>query len=255
MCRENTNFESNTKNREFAGCLPIFKEQAKSCVGHFEFERGKCGAGGPGPDDTAASGKKDKQGQEAEPEDSYTVDPVDRTMEVAKRTNVRAGPGTGYDVLGTLEPGVGVRVTGEVRGRDWVRVDLREDGGAAFVYAPLLKEMEPAAPLKPFGPNWIIAENQLCQLWNPYPEPGETVTWSGACLDGKASGEGREVWRSSKGESVFEGSVEAGKNHGHGTYTSASGSRYEGEWRAGCFGERDGKWAALFTTAEACGFK
>ena len=45
---------------------------------------------------------------------------------------------------------------------------------------------------------WIIASNQPCQLYNPIPEPGEAVTWSGGCVDGKASGHGRWVWRSSQ---------------------------------------------------------
>ena len=112
-------------------------------------------------------------------------------MEVAKQSNVRAGPRTDYDILGTLAPGVGVRVTGKVKDRDWFRVDLREDGGSAFIYAPLLKEIEVGAPVEPFGPNWIITTNQPCQLWNSEPKSGETVTWTGDCVGGKASGVGR----------------------------------------------------------------
>ena len=122
--------------------------------------------------------------------------------------------------------------------------------------ASVLKEKEDTAPLEPFGPDWIIAENQPCQLYNPFPEPGETATWSGGCVDGKASGEGRWVWRNSEGDSVYDGSVREGKaqgygiftttdgyryegewredeQHGHGTYTDSDGSRYEGEWRNG----------------------
>ena len=90
-----------------------------------------------------------------------------------------------------------------------------------------------AAALKPFGSNWIIAENQPCQLYNPSPKPGETVTWSGDCVDGKASGEGRVVWRGSYGESVYEGGYRDGKTHGHGIYTREDGLRYEGELRDG----------------------
>ena len=86
-------------------------------------------------------------------------------------------------------------------------------------------------PLERFGPNWIIAENQPCQLYNPEPEPAETVTWSGGCVDGKASGEGRWVWRSSEGNSVYDGGVREGKAHGYGTFTTADGDRYEGKWR------------------------
>ena len=93
---------------------------------------------------------------------------------------------------------------------------------------------EATAPLKPFGPNWIIAENQPCQKWNPRPVPGETFTWSGACVDGKVSGQGRGVWHLPDGrQSVYEGSVREGKEHGQGTLNHSHGSRYEGEWRNG----------------------
>ncbi len=383
-CRDNTTFMTNTEQRKYAACLPIFEELAQTCVAHFRHEGLKCEVGGEPKADEAA-------GREQQPEDDYTVDPADRKMEVAKRANVRAGPGTDYEVVGTLDAGTGVQVTGKVRGRNWLRVDVLEGGGDAFIYASLLKEAEaqpcileyagdmlawsgPCAdgkasgtgraegdgsafyegaalagrphdqgtaddgrgtryegawrnglphghgvhvkngvryegefrdgepvPLEPFGPNWIIAENQPCQLHNPYPGPGETVTWSGACVDGKASGEGRFVWRFSGGESVYQGTMQAGKVHGHGTETYTNGNRYEGEWRDGkrhgrgthtfpsgnryegeyrdgkphgwgtytqtdgdvdqgnwtngCFGERDGRWVTLMTSAEACGFK
>ena len=186
LCRENTDFASNTRNEKYTDCLPIFREQAQACVGHFEREQVKCDGGGA------------------------------------------------------------------------------ESTGAA-------------PPLEPFGPNWSIAENQPCQLYNLSPKPGETVTWSGGCVEGKAPGEGRVVWRDSKGESVYEGGMRDGKPHGHGTYTFADGSRYEGEWRdgkphghgtytrahgrrhegewrEGCL-EKDGRRTVIGTTAAACGFE
>ena len=46
LCRENTSFESNTKNEMYAECLPIFREQAQACVGHFQREQVKCDGGG-----------------------------------------------------------------------------------------------------------------------------------------------------------------------------------------------------------------
>jgi len=94
---------------------------------------------------------------------------------------------------------------------------------------------ETGAELEPFGPNWIIAENQPCQIWNPNPTPGETYTWSGDCVDGKGSGEGREVLISSEGDTVYvyEGNLRDGKPHGRGTYTQPDGFRYAGEWRDG----------------------
>ena len=101
----------------------------------------------------------------------------------------------------------------------------------AYTAEKLLKVARVA--LEPFGPNWIIVENQPCQIHNPFPKPDETATWSGACVDGKGSGKGRTVWRNKNGESVYDGERRDGKHHGYGIYTSASGNRYEGMWQDG----------------------
>ena len=96
-----------------------------------------------------------------------------------------------------------------------------------------LAQREAEAAQRPIGPNWIVAENQPCQLYNPNPEEGETVTWSGDCVEGKASGEGRWVWQSSHGTQVYEGRMHDGKMHSQGIMTASNGFRYEGEWREG----------------------
>ena len=82
------------------------------------------------------------------------------------------------------------------------------------------------------GPIWSTAQNQPCKVWNPGPEAGETLTWSGDCVDGKASGSGRLVWRGSYGKQVYEGEYRDGKEHGRGTFISDD-NRYEGEFRNG----------------------
>ena len=46
LCRENTDFASNPRNEKYAECLPIFREQARACVGHFQRELVKCDGGG-----------------------------------------------------------------------------------------------------------------------------------------------------------------------------------------------------------------
>ena len=115
--------------------------------------------------------------------------------------------------MGSSARGPGRAIEGLAAG-EWVRGHRRADERGRS------KRCWPsAAALKPFGSNWIMAENQPCQLYNPSPKPGETVTWSGDCVDGKASGEGRVVWRGSYGESVYEGGYRDGKTHGHGIYT------------------------------------
>ena len=141
LCRQNIDFESNTKNEKHAGCLPIFKRRAEVCIDHFKSERYKCG-GAP-----LDAGEAAEQADEAAPADAYTVDPLDTVMEVARRANVRSGPGTDHAVIGTLDAGVGVRVTGQVEGGAWLRVDLREDGGAAGTLRPrVVHRHQPALP-------------------------------------------------------------------------------------------------------------
>lgn len=34
-----------------------------------------------------------------------------------------------------------------------------------------------------------------CYVWNGYPQPNETVTWSGSCKASRADGDGTLVWR------------------------------------------------------------
>ena len=83
------------------------------------------------------------------------------------------------------------------------------------------------------GGIWATAANAPCKLWNPGPQPGETVTWSGACEGGRASGEGRAVWKTGKGEAVYEGKYSSGRKHGKGLAIWANGRHYTGEWRNG----------------------
>lgn len=105
---------------------------------------------------------------------------------------------------------------------------------------------------------WITSTNG-CSLWNPHPEPKESVTWSGDCQGGKIEGPGTEQWfRDGKPGNRLEGVAhlgriksrvvtypdgsryegeldENGTRGGRGVFISARGLRYEGEFR-------DGKW-------------
>ena len=272
LCRENIDFEAGEKSQSHAACLPIFERQAEECIAHFERESVRCTMGRRGPDHAAATTRKEV----VPPERPYAVTPLDRPMDIAERANVRAGPGTAYAVLATLDAGDRVHVTGSVRGRDWLRIDLREDGSPAFVYAPLLKRPKAAAGVESSGSGWSVTGNQPCRVWNFGDGENEPFTWSGVCVDGKASGQGRFTIRG--GRYVYEGVMQAGKMQGYGTFVWADGERYEGEWRDGrphghgaytlfdgdvyrgrwrdgCFGHRDGRWASIATSATACNFE
>ena len=90
-----------------------------------------------------------------------------------------------------------------------------------------------AVSRQPIGPKWAIVENQPCQMYNQALKPGDvfTVTWSGACLNGKASGNGRLVWQYNDANGIYEGWIRDGKFNGQGVMTFAVGSRYEGNYR------------------------
>ena len=62
-------------------------------------------------------------------------------MRAAKRSNVRAGPGTSYAKVGLLEIGDEVRVVERIG--DWFRLAPQPDRAERFVYAPLLIETDP----------------------------------------------------------------------------------------------------------------
>jgi hypothetical protein len=79
--------------------------------------------------------------------------------------------------------------------------------------------------------DWITATNQPCKIWNPEPQPNESVTWSGECKDGYASGEGVLRWTiDGKPDVEFTGRYANGKRNGHGVIATPDGRRMEGEW-------------------------
>ena len=62
-------------------------------------------------------------------------------MRAAKRSNVRAGPGTSYAKVGLLEIGDEVRVIERIV--DWFRLAPQPGQAERYVYAPLLIETDP----------------------------------------------------------------------------------------------------------------
>jgi hypothetical protein len=103
--------------------------------------------------------------------------------------------------------------------------------------------------------SWI-ADAKGCKIANPFPQPNETVTWSGECKDGLADGEGvlewyvdgqprdryegtlKQGWAEGKGTLVREGMRYSGDwkrsaQDGEGRYEGADGSWYQGQWKEG----------------------
>lgn len=135
-----------------------------------------------------------------------------------------------------------------------------------------------AAVAQQAPPGWIADARTGCKVWNSYPEPNETISWSGACANGLAQGSGVLQWfASGKPGSKYSGDYSDGKMYGRGIVTFANGNRYDGEWRdnkahgqgtktetngqvyagvwsKGCFRQGD-RWIVVNATVKECGVK
>ena len=253
LCEQNTSFISNTLQRKYPGCLPIFREQARVCADHFRSEAYKCqGSGSVRIGDFAGfactvTATVVEEGGEAE--QAPGIAPADRWMQARTRTNVRSGPGTQYDKVGLLETGEKVHVTGEAGA--WLRIG-GPDGSTAFVHGSLLVPPAPqgrdaAAGLSPKCAGmsrgaecWLeLADRPGCYIFDRYYNPPETATWSGACQDGAAVGQGTRGWDSASGSGEATGTLARGKPRGHWVIRGASGGSGEGPY---VDGERHGRW-------------
>jgi MORN repeat protein len=125
-------------------------------------------------------------------------------------------------------------------------------------------------------PGWL-ADSAGCRVWNPFPNPDESIKWEGGCVDGFAHGRGRMLWFESgqlmetdEGEykngklngfavlvftdgQRFEGNFVDHLPHGQGTLRTSDGQTFSGQWSYGCF--RDGNQTKAFgTTLDSCEF-
>jgi MORN repeat protein len=98
--------------------------------------------------------------------------------------------------------------------------------------SPASKETPATAPTP--GGNWIADQRSQCRVWDPSPQPQESILWSGACKNGLAHGPGTLEWFTD-GESaeVAQGEWRDGKQTGHGVSTKANGERFEGDYHDG----------------------
>ena len=154
----------------------------------------------------------------------------------AKRSNVRAGPGTSYEKVGLLEAGEKVHVMAKTG--NWFK--LTPQGGAAerFVYAPLLAAARPESGT---GAATTAASIGLVI---------RTITFNngryhGQTLNGKEHGRGVYTWTDGD---RYEGEWRDGNRTGRGVYTWPNGNRYEGEWRDG---NRTGRGTYTFADGDS----
>jgi hypothetical protein len=103
-------------------------------------------------------------------------------------------------------------------------------GTMKWIIATMLALM----PFLTHAGEWIADAKSNCQVWNLFPSPGESISWTGACANGKATGKGTLQWYlNGTPKDRYEGEYRDGYRHGVGTQFYADGTSYEGEWRNG----------------------
>ena len=77
-----------------------------------------------------------------------------------------------------------------------------------------------------------IADDKGCKIANPFPQPKESIAWTGGCVDGLAEGEGILQWlEDGKVTARYEGQLSKGWANGRGVLTNPNGTVYKGEWK------------------------
>ncbi len=81
---------------------------------------------------------------------------------------------------------------------------------------------------------YTTTSNNHCKVLNQNPQPNETATWNGDCVNGFANGKGTLQWyENGEKTDVFMGNFRQGERHGKGKVTSTNGESYEGDWLNG----------------------
>jgi hypothetical protein len=109
----------------------------------------------------------------------------------------------------------------------------------SFLPVPLLAQPAPAtapAVTNKFyssSGQWVQVSNTNCVIWSSWPRKGESVTWTGRVVDGKAHGEGTVQWFTNGiPTTAYKGELKGGVADGHGI-ARGRGEEYEGQWKAG----------------------
>lgn len=77
--------------------------------------------------------------------------------------------------------------------------------------------------------DWIEDATTGCRVWNPRPEPNETIRWTGPCIEGIANGTGVLEWfKDGQPNGRTEGEYREGKQNGPATVTRPNGTTIVG---------------------------
>lgn len=100
-----------------------------------------------------------------------------------------------------------------------------------------------AAPALAAEPAWLGEAN--CRIAPMKPAPAGKISWTGACADGYASGQGVLAWKTAEGyKATMEASLVRGEASGD-VVLKRPDYTYTGGWRAG---QRNGRGEAAFAT-------
>ncbi len=96
--------------------------------------------------------------------------------------------------------------------------------------SPSPSRAEPQCAGQPKGTAcWMeLTKQPECYVWNPNPQPNETVTWTGECSSGLTQGTGTLTWIvSDQKTEEGEGRLQDGKTHGQWVWRNSDGSTRE----------------------------
>jgi hypothetical protein len=111
---------------------------------------------------------------------------------------------------------------------------MRIDRLAAIIAALLVAGLAVAAQAAQERARWMADPATGCKVWDPLPQPHETVRWTGPCKNGLAEGDGTVQWfeRGKPGDH-YTGAYRHGRPNGFGVLTFSNGKTVRGEWDNG----------------------
>lgn len=89
-----------------------------------------------------------------------------------------------------------------------------------------------------YAGEWITDQSTGCKVWDEFPEPGKSISWSGKCEGGMANGqEILKLYHAKSGirkeNALLEVTLKSGNIEGKGTANFSTGNKYVGTFKSG----------------------